>query len=344
MMTYFSKTTLFFIIILMVLNTFGCSKKPQEEEEMEPVIEIGSPEVQKEGSPSPLSGLYFPDEKVQRRPLAIVFDNHGQARPQAGLIDAEIAYEFLAEGDITRYLGIFLANEPETIGGIRSARSYLIERALEFDAMFVHVGGSPQAFKDLDTYKVNNINAMNRGSDVFWRKNHKVAPHNMYSSHDALRKAAENSKYRSEMEAEAWSFHEDIEEIEGEIASEIQIYYSRPYQPSFKFNEEEKIYYRYYNGQPHVDEITNEQLTATNIIIQTVNAKVVDKELRLQMDTIGEGKGLYITNGKVINITWKKESYKGQTKFFDMDGNELIMNPGKTWIQIIKNLDTVTIL
>ncbi|KAB3535357.1 DUF3048 domain-containing protein [Alkaliphilus pronyensis] len=350
-MNYLRKIFLALIILMLGLSILGCSSEPQQDisqpedpQTEETVVEIEVPKEKKEGTPSPLSGLYFPNEKLQRRPLAIIYDNHGQARPQAGLIDAEIAFEFLAEGDITRYLGIFLGNEPEAIGGIRSARSYFIEKALELDAIFVHVGGSPEAFRDLSKYKVNSINAMNRGNDVFWRKNHKVAPHNMYSSHKAIRGAAKNSSFREEASLEAWSFYEETQEINGEAVNEIEIFYSKPYNPSYRFNKEEMVYYRYYNGKPHIDETTKQQLYATNIIIQAVNARVVDKELRLDMDTIGEGKGLYISNGKAIDIVWKKKDYKGLTRFYDLDGNEITFNPGKTWVQVVKSLDSVTIL
>lgn len=332
---------------MIVFSIMGCSKETPIEEDDEVVIEITDPNKdikEKEGIPSPLSGIYYPEELVNRRPFAVIFDNHSLARPQAGLIDAEIAYEFLAEGDITRYMGIFLTEEPKDIGGVRSARPYLIQRAMEFDAYLVHVGYSPQGDLDIQNYKVNNINALNRGSDVFWRKNHKVAPHNMYSSSEAIRKAAESSKYRSDMQSEGYSFHEDLMEIEGRGASEIKIFYSSPYQPSFIFNQEENLYYRYYNGKPQVDEITQQQLTATNIIVQVVKAKVVDAELRLEMETIGSGVGQYITNGKIMDITWKKDSYQSLTRYYDLEGKELILNPGKTWIQVIKNIDNVTII
>ncbi|KAB3533251.1 DUF3048 domain-containing protein [Alkaliphilus serpentinus] len=354
MKTLKKKSLLLLLMVILVVYSIGCSKAPEVENdevvEEEVVIEITDPDkdeeqiVAKEGIPSPLSGLYYPEELIDRRPIVIVFDNHSKARPQAGLIEAEIAYEFLAEGDITRYVGVFLAGEPKDIGGIRSARPYLIQKALEFDGYFVHVGYSPQGDLDIRNYKVNNINALNRGNDVFWRKNHKYAPHNMYSSYEAIRRAVDSSKYRSECQLVGYSFHEELTDIEGKDASEIKIFYSSPYQASYIYNKDERIYYRYYNGKPHLDEITEEQLTASNIIIQVVKAKVVDSELRLEMETIGSGTGLYITKGKTMEITWKKDNYQALTKYYDEEGKELILNPGKTWIQVIKNIDYVTII
>lgn len=344
------KGVILFLISAMLLTGAGCSKKNSDDgknitievEDIELVEEVVQPEI--EGLASPLSGIYAPEEKINRRPLAIVFDNQSGARPQAGLIDAEIAYEFLVEGNITRYLGIFLINEPEIIGSVRSARPYFIEKALEFDSYFVHVGGSDQAFADIQTKKVADIDAMSRGNDVFWRKNHKKIPHNMYSSFEALKKAAEKSKYRSEPGFDGFKFNSNVELLNStEKANEIQIKYSKGYEPSYIYDDENKIYNRYYNGKEHNDETTKETLTATNIIIQEVAAKVIDDKLRLDMDTIGSGIGKYITCGGVIDITWKKGSYEGATKYYTEDGEELKLNPGKTWVQVIRSLDNLTI-
>lgn len=340
-----------FISSVILITGVACSKNnnesfdntQEEVEENQGSIEvIVEPEL--EGIPSPLSGLYAKEEKINRRPLAVVFDNQSGARPQAGLIDAEISYEFSVEGDITRYLGIFLINEPEVIGSIRSARPYFIEKALEFDSYFAHVGGSDQAFIDIKNKKVADIDAMSRGNDVFWRKNHKKMPHNMYSSYEALKKAAEKSQYRQEPQIDGFKFRSSVEDMkQGEIANEISINYSKGFSPSYIYDEKNKEYKRYYNGVEHKDETSGETLNARNIIIQEANARVIDDKLRLDMDTIGTGKGKYITTGKAINITWKKGSYEGVTRYYDESGEEIIFNPGKTWVQVVRKLDTVNI-
>jgi len=343
------KWVILFLISSIVLTGVGCSKETSDNQENvtievgEVVEEVVQPKI--EGIVSPLSGVHAPEDKVNRRPLAIVFDNQSGARPQAGLIDAEIAYEFLVEGNITRYVGIFLINEPKIIGSIRSARPYFIEKALEFDSYFVHVGGSDQAFADIQIKKVADIDATSRGNDVFWRKNHKKIPHNMYSSFDALKQAAEKSNFRTEPQFAGFKFNSSLEAMHaGEIAQEIHIKYSKGYEPSYIYDDENKVYNRYYNGAEHKDETSKEILTATNIIIQQVNAKIIDDKLRLDMDTIGSGSGKYITTGKVIDITWKKGSYEGATKYYDKVGQEINLNPGKTWIQVVRNFDNVTIV
>lgn len=352
MINWKKKAILLFLISSILVAGVACKKTNNIDKEDggnvtievegEETKEVGQPKV--EGPISPLSGLVAPAEKINRRPMAIIFDNQAGARPQAGLIDAEIAYEFLAEGNITRYLGIFLINEPEIIGSIRSARPYFIEKALEFDSYFVHVGGSDQAFTDIKIKKVSDIDAMSRGNDVFWRKNHKKMPHNMYSSYEALLNAAEKSKYRNESQFTGFKFNTSILPMNnGETVNKLGIKYFKGHEPSYIYDIESAVYTRYYNGEKHIDETTKEALTATNIIIQEVGAKVIDDKLRLDMNTVGEGRGKYITAGKMVDITWKKASYEGITKYFDSNRKELILNPGKTWVQVVKSLDSISI-
>lgn len=340
-----------FLALLILITGTSCRKKNKIDEEEGTGIEIEEPEDIKtveqpkiEGIASPLSGIYAKEEKVNRRPFVIVYDNQLGARPQAGLIDAEIAYEFLAEGDITRYLGIFLINEPKDIGPIRSARPYLVEKALEFDGYLVHVGGSNQAYADIKNKKVTNVNSMSRGDDVFWRKSHKKIPHNLYSSYEALKKATEKSNYRKEPQFDGFKFNDSFKTMEkGEVANSVKVKYFANKEASYIYDSTNEIYKRHYNGAEHKDEITKETLTATNIIIQQVSAKVIDEEQHLEMATVGEGKAKYITGGKVIDIIWKKGSYEGATKYYHETGEELMLNPGKTWIQVVRNFNNVTI-
>lgn len=350
-MSDWKKRGIILFLVFLVLSTgIGCRKKNEIEkentdtkiEEPEDTETVEQPKI--EGIASPLSGTYAKEEKVNRRPFTVVFDNQFGARPQAGLIDAEIAYEFPAEGDITRYLGIFLINEPEHIGPIRSARPYLVEKALEFDSHLVHVGGSEQAKSDIKNKKVQNVNAMSRGNDVFWRKNHKKIPHNLYSSYEALKKAIEKSNFRKEPQFDGFKFNDSFKIMEkGEIANEVKVKYFANKEASYIYDSTNEIYKRCYNGAEHKDEITGETLTATNIIIQQVSAKVIDEEQHLEMATVGEGKAKYITGGKAIDIIWRKGSYEGATKYYHETGEELILNPGKTWVQVVRNFNNVTI-
>lgn len=307
----------------------------EKEEDSEIIQDEGSTEIKKEGVPSPLSGIYTREENIQRRPMAVMLDNQSKARPQAGLDQAEIVYEMLAEGWITRYMAIFLIHEPETIGPVRSARPYFIDKALEYDALYVHVGGSPQAFADIKKLKVADIDAMSSGGSTFWRKSHKKAPHNMYTSANALRRAAQSSNYKKTGDFESLLFHEEDKSMGGSPASYVEIPYYKDYHPSFQYNAQEQKYYRFINGQPHLDEVSKAHLYAKNIIIQRCNTKIIDSVGRLEIEVTGKGTGYYLTNGEMVEITWEKESRRARTKYYDANGEEIRLNPGTTWIEVI---------
>ncbi|MBB6217918.1 hypothetical protein HNQ80_004054 [Anaerosolibacter carboniphilus] len=339
--------TLIMSLILVFTVLSGCGKPAPASSDVEivesPDEENGSDEVKGEseeqsnplGVPSPLSGIYTDKENISRRPIAVMLDNQSKARPQAGLDQAEIIYEALAEGGITRYMAIFLMNAPESIGPVRSARPYFIDKALEYDALYVHVGGSPQAFVDIKELKVADIDAMSRDGSIFWRKNHKKAPHNMYTSTNALRKAAQNSNYKAEGDFSSIHFNGEDADISGSLVSYVEIPYFKDYHPSFQYNEEDRKYYRSINGAPHLDEISKIHLHAKNIIIQKCDTEAIDSVGRLEMKVTGTGTGYFLTNGKMMEITWEKKSRKARTKYFDGNGKEIRLNPGVTWIELI---------
>ncbi len=151
-----SKHKILLIILLIISILTGCKKEDIKEpannhmDFSDPlIVEKGeeNTEIIIKGIPSPLSGIYADEEKINRRVVAVMFDNHPKARWQAGLKDAEIVYEFPVEAPYTRYLGLFLINDPESIGPIRSSRPYFVTKVLEYDAVYVRVGGSEQAKK-----------------------------------------------------------------------------------------------------------------------------------------------------------------------------------------------------
>lgn len=291
---------------------------------------------------SKLTGLQITNEQSLLRPIVVQLDNHYRARPQAGLIDADVVYEILAEGSITRYMAVFQSNQADVIGPVRSSRPYFIEKALEFNPLYVHVGGSNQAFADIRSYEMADIDGLSSGGGVFYRTDHKNMPHNMYSSDEGIRGEGIRKKYYTEVEFEGLPITYQIRPIEGENAESVKIVYkstsagdSVGYYVYFEYDSEEGKYYRYVNGEKHLDENNDLHLYADNIIVQQVGHRVIDDEGRKDIDIVGSGEGYYINRGQVISITWEKTSARAQTRFFKADGSELILNPGKTWIQVV---------
>ncbi len=341
------KMKIVLIVILISIFAFGCKKESIEDDKTVDNIEIKEDEnlaeeiemvVEKIGIPSPLSGMYAVEELVNRRPIAIMFDNHPRARWQAGLKDAEIAYEYLVELPYTRYMGIYLINDPESLGPIRSARPYFVTTCLEYDAVYVHVGGSEQAKQDIRSIKLADIDGLSSSKEVFWRKSHKKAPNNMYSSMEALRNDMEKRNYRMDSKYTPFKFREDDIDISGENAENILIEYRKDNTTEYKYDKEEKIYIRYKDGELHIDESDSTPIITKNIIIQRVTTRVIDSEGRLSLDLEGDGDGIYITNGNSVDIKWLKPSKEGKTLYYNKNNDEEItLNPGITWIQVVQN-------
>ena len=346
------------VLIIFLLFISGCAAKtvdtPEVEEpiieEIVPEIEDEPEEIEEEIDPnmvvSQLDGLRYYPEELSKRPVAVSIDNHPRARWQAGLSQAEIVYEVEVEHPFTRYLCIFLAKEPERIGPVRSARPYLIYYALEYDGIFVHVGGSEDAFAEIRRLSAADVDGLYSGA--MWRYNDtgKYAPHNMYTTLESIRDEAEYYGYRTEAEYEGYMFKEKDEILSENFdinsAKEVNIVYNDYNTTDYIYEEENSLYLRFKDEEEHIDELDKKQITAKNIIAIETSKTVLDNEGRLFLGTIGQGNGIYITNGESIPITWEKASEKDKLRFYSGD-EELVLNPGNTWIQVVNSLDRITI-
>lgn len=344
------------VLIIFLLFISGCAAKTvdtpevEEPEKIVPEIEDEPEEIEEEIDPnmvvSQLDGLRYYPEELSKRPVAVSIDNHPRARWQAGLSQAEIVYEVEVEHPFTRYLCIFLAKEPERIGPVRSARPYLIYYALEYDGIFVHVGGSEDAFAEIRRLSAADVDGLYSGA--MWRYNDtgKYAPHNMYTTLESIRDEAEYYGYRTEAEYEGYMFKEKDEILSENFdinsAKEVNIVYNDYNTTDYIYEEENSLYLRFKDEEEHIDELDKKQITAKNIIAIETSKTVLDNEGRLFLGTIGQGNGIYITNGESIPITWEKASEKDKLRFYSGD-EELILNPGNTWIQVVNSLDRITI-
>ena len=285
------------------------------------------------------------EEKVQiyngnQRPIAVMIDNVGSARPQAGLNDAYIVYEIIVEGKQTRLMALFQNKELDKIGPIRSSRHYFLDYALENDAIYVHFGWSPQAKSDINSLNVDNINGMSESSKSFWRVKDKSSPHNVVTSTDKILEIAKRKGYSTTTEKESVLNYitDEVKLEEGSTATNITIPYSSSYKVTYKYDEETKRYTRGYNKTIQKDWDTKELVTTKNIIITFAKNYTLNdgtNKDRQNLSNIGTLDGYYITNGKAIKIKCYKASRTAQTVYKDLNGHEIEVNDGNTFIQIV---------
>lgn len=274
------------------------------------------------------------------RPIAVMIDNVGDARPQAGLNDAYMVYEIIVEGKLTRLMALFKDVDLDKIGPVRSSRHYFLDYALENDAIYVHFGWSPQAKSDISKLDVDNINGINESSSSFWRVKDKSAPHNVVTSTEKILKIAERKGYSTTSEKESVLNYvtEEVELEDGITATEITLPYSSSYKVTYKYDEETKRYTRGYNKTTQKDWETGELVTTKNIIVTFArNSQLNDGsgKDRQNLSNIGTLDGYYITNGKAIEIKCYKSSRTAQTIYRDLEGNEIEVNDGNTFVQIV---------
>ncbi len=349
---------LIFILAVTALSLSACSKDVNIPIDTEPVVQeeeiLGLEEIQEEEKEveddtnkvvSPLDGLKYYPEELSVRPVAVSLDNHPRARWQAGIKDAEIVYEFQVEFPYTRYLAIFLAKQPTMIGPVRSARPYIIYYALENDGIFVHVGGSEDAFSEVKRLQAAEIDGLYSGA--MWRYNDtgKYAPHNMYTTLKSIRDEATRLGYITEGNFEKYNFNDKSSKLSNKFkdivkANKINITYNNENTTDYIYNKDMQLYLRYKDNEEHIDELNKEQLTVKNIIVLEQPKSGLDSVGRLELESIGSGKGIYFTEGESINITWTKKSEKDRTRFY-VNNDELHLNPGNTWIQIVDSVEYV---
>ena len=297
----------------------------------------------------PEKKLKIVDEDSKTRSIAVMINNNHAAWPHAGLQDAYLAYEILAEGGITRIMVLFKDQNTEKVGSVRSARPYYLDYALENDAIYVHYGWSEKAKSDISALDVDNINGLT-ASDVFWRDKtlRKATEHTVFTSMENINKYAKEKGYDRDTNKDLllnYSVDEiDLSKREDAIkADTVFMKYSYYTNTSYEYDSENKVYKRFMSGQEHKDAVTLEQYTVKNIIITPIQTHSYDSYGRLKLDNIGSGEGYFITDGYAIPITWTKDSRSSQTVYKNLDGEEIKVNDGNTYIQITPPSESVEI-
>ncbi len=276
-----------------------------------------------------LDGLSVAKEKAESFPVAIMIDNDPLARPQPALSKALLVYEAPVEGGITRYMAIYTADmDIAKIGPIRSARPYFVAIADELKALYMHVGGSPEALTLINAAKLYDLNEF-YNEKYFWRDYNLPAPHYIFSNQEKWQSYLD-ARGLNERQADAWLFKE--EEPKGETSPDIDIIFSINFKASWRYDSENNEYLRFFNGQEARDE--EAQIKAKNVIIQIVDSEVLDSLGRLAIDVRGEGKAMACIDGICQDAYWQKQG-DNRTRYYNSENNEEIkFNPGISWIEL----------
>ncbi len=287
-----------------------------------------------------LDGTLVYESQASSSVYGVMIDNHVDARPEAGLEKAGIVFEAEAEGGITRFLAFFSSDMAiEKIGPVRSARPYFVDWANEFNALYAHVGGSPDALAKLIDEDFFAINEFFNGA-YFWRDTARLAPHNVYTSSRLLNSYI--NKHQKNTEAFLpWKYKADADLAVRPDATNIKIEFAMSdYIVSWKYDKNNNDFIRFIADEPQKTE-SNDFITARNVAIMYVAAEAIDDKLRLDLKNIGTGEALACFDGKCQSGTWSKPAKEERTRFFIGD-NEVMFNRGTTWVEVVKQGYKVT--
>ena len=297
-----------------------------------------------------LTGLKCKSRKQQRkRPLSVIIGNSRDSMPNVGLSRADIIYECMVEGGITRLMMILSDYEDVPVfGSVRSSREYFIDLSRSFDTLYIHAGGNPQDYDQFDIRPIDRIDGVHKAyPNTFYRDMERrktmALEHTLMTSGENLAKEIEGRGYRTTLNTDykgAFKFNTEFTDIGGDdkIANYICVPYSNGVKPEFIYNPDDNLYYRNQYGKAHIDGETGEQLRFENVIVIFAeytpfrgNAIAI-REGHYACKLTGTGYGFYITGGKYKVIKWQKETRESVMNLYNTDNSDLLLNPGKSFI------------
>jgi len=295
-----------------------------------------------------LTGLPTDITNTLKRPVAIMINNERKCLPQVGISNASILYECNIEGGVNRLIGIFEDYESlDYVGPVRSCRPYFLDIAQMHDAIYVHAGGSAEAYNQLRSRGINNIDGVNeyRIEILFWRDPIKYKErgyeHSLMINGQGIKKAIAYKKYRTDLNegfSSTYRFKDSPSDISDaykpSAANYIYIPHSSYIESIFEYHKDDMRYYRFQHNRAHIDETTGEQLSFDNVVVIFTPRKIVDDYGRLDVDITGEGEGYYASRGEYIPIKWTRANKDTVINYYHADGTPLMLNPGKTFVSV----------
>ena len=339
----------------------GCSDTAVEEPIPEPVVVAPLPEPEPEPEPEPvkprlpLSGTEVDEDDplINLRPLAVKIENTPESRPALGITLADVVYETITEGGITRFNAIFQSDMPEDVGSVRSARNSDVSIVPQYDSLFVFSGTNSLVWADLG--RAGNIAFLEEGTAgrALYRISHKAAPHNLYLNTEMIYSRFEEKwHYTVQPWPKGFEFEEELDTSgfsDADDAVEIFIPFSGSlFDVTWKYDRGSGKYMRFIKGVAQTDEgYGNNQIAADNVILLSVPyipaPDVPGKGQTYNLNFNGSGPAIFFRDGVRIDCTW--EASEGHPPVFtDSNGNQVFYKPGKTWFQVPRDIYSTVVM
>lgn len=354
------QSTLLVLLCLILLLTLlvGCGKKEPvsldgpEKPVSQPVETEPVPEP--EPIRNPLTGEVLQEDISAQRPYAVILNNISVALPQFGVSQADIIYEVVAEGGVTRMLGVFQdVRKLGSIGSIRSARPYYIDLAQGHDAVFVHAGGSPQAYTDLRNKGIDHVDGVNGNTpSLFFRDKDRIRSagyeHSMFTTGELLTEVCGSIDSIRKTHADGWKYGQAFSEDAvptGADAPLVRAYFPGGKKTSFEYDTETKLYKVYEYGAPYVDGADGKQVGVTNVLCLFTDVSHIsgDNKGRMAVRTTGSGTGIFACGGKSAEIKWERATVNDPFVYTNADGSPLTLGVGHSFVCVLGSDSKVTL-
>lgn len=285
-----------------------------------------------------LSGLQVETEAEVNRPITAIMipnDNYG-ARPQSGIGQAEVVFEAVAEGGITRFMALYQKNQPNLVGPIRSVRPYFLYWVEPFEASIAQTGASARANQELKSGRYRDI-GFDRNSKYFWRDRSRKAPNNVYTNFEKINQLNQSKGYNSSNPDMFPRQNGKAAETPNATKIDLKISRNAIYNSHYNYDSTTNKYTRHQNGALHADRESGAITSDAVIALKVVENRVLEDGYRENIEVVGEGQACIFQNGVATEATWKKSDRKKQIRFYDKTGEEVAINRGQIWITAIPN-------
>ncbi|MCU1363914.1 MAG: hypothetical protein JWM55_1742 [Acidimicrobiaceae bacterium] len=287
---------------------------------------------------APLTGLPDPKRSTRNRSaLTIKIDNTPQAMPHYGVQDADVVYEEIVEGGITRLAAIFNSHVPNVVGPVRSVRRTDREIVFPIGGIFAFSGGAEYALKSIATAPVKLYDQANAGRTMF-RDPHRPPPHNLFANAELL--MAKDGKPRPP--PPLFSYLPAGKRPHGPKASSFVVNFENGFAATYHWDTRTRSWDRSLFGEPDVS-ANGVRISPKNVIVLTVNyvggAGVIDSYAQL----VGRGPVEVFSGGVVQHGTWSRSDLYHRAIYKNLAGTVINLNPGQTWVELLATGEGVSI-
>ncbi len=290
----------------------------------------------------------YTEELLKTRPVAVMVNNIAAALPQSGIADADIIYEMPVEGPVTRLMAVFSDYKAmPNVGSIRSARHDYIELVKPMNAIYLHFGGSSEGKQAIANNKIDAIDGLAYSNIAFYKDKElaktRSSEHCWFSNGQLLQAGIDKKGFNTTMEPLASLFNfakpdEDVmaDNTSAKVAKEITTPISSGTKATFTYDEKTETYSKGQNGKPHMDTNKNSAIQTKNVFLMYANVGYLADNYHKEID-MTKGTGYYISNGKSIEVTFKKATINDAIKVYSADGAEIKVNAGKSYFCVVPN-------